>query len=86
MWTIVFTPRTKKDARKLAAAGLKENAMALLDVIREDPFANPPSFEKLRGKLDGLFSRRINIHNRLVYQVLRKDRVIKVLAMWTHYE
>ncbi len=86
MWTIVFTPRAKRDARKLAAAGLKENAIALLDVIREDPFANPPSFEKLRGNLDGLFSRRINIHNRLVYQVLKKERVVKVLAMWTHYE
>ena len=86
MWTIVFTPRAKRDARKLAAAGLKENAIALLDVIREDPFANPPSFEKLRGNLDGLFSRRSNIHNRLVYQVLKKERVVKVLAMWTHYE
>ncbi len=86
MWTIVFTSRAKRDARKLVAAGLKENAITLLDVIRKDPFANPPSFEKLRGKLDGLFSRRINIHNRLVYQVLKKERVVKVLAMWTHYE
>jgi len=86
MWTIVFTPRARRDAKKLGAGGLKEQAQRLLDVIREDPFATPPSFEKLRGDLAGMVSRRINIQHRLVYQVLQEEQVVKVLAMWTHYE
>ena len=86
MWRIVFTPRARRDAKKLAAGGLKEQAQRLLDVIREDPFGTPPSFEKLRGDLLGLHSRRINIQHRLVYQVLKEEKIIKVLTMWTHYD
>ena len=86
MWTVVFTPRARRDAKKLAASGLKEHAQKILAVIREDPLGVPPSFEKLRGDLAGLYSRRINIQHRLVYQVLKDEQIVKVLAMWTHYE
>ena len=86
MWTIVFTPRARRDAKKIAASGLKEHALKILAVIRKDPFHVPPSFEKLRGDLAGLYSRRINIQHRLVYQVLKDEKIVKVLAMWTHYE
>jgi Txe/YoeB family toxin of toxin-antitoxin system len=85
-WTVVFTKQAQKDARKLAAAGLKEKAQALLDVVAVNPFRTPPPYEKLVGDLTGAYSRRINIQHRLVYQVLQEDRVVKVLRMWTHYE
>jgi toxin YoeB len=85
-WRIVFTKQAQKDARKLAAAGLRPAAEALLAVLRSDPFRSPPRFEKLVGDLAGAYSRRINIQHRLVYQVLQSDRVVKVLRMWTHYE
>jgi Txe/YoeB family toxin of toxin-antitoxin system len=85
-WRIVFTKQAQKDARKLAAAGLRSKAERLLRILAADPFGRPPSFEKLVGDLAGAFSRRITIHHRLVYQVLAKERVVKVLRMWTHYE
>jgi Txe/YoeB family toxin of toxin-antitoxin system len=85
-WTIVFSTQARKDARKLAAAGLKPNAEALLDILSENPFQNPPPYEKLIGDLAGTYSRRINIHNRLVYEVFPKKRIVRVLRMWTHYE
>jgi Txe/YoeB family toxin of toxin-antitoxin system len=85
-WRIVYTKQAQKDAKKVAAAGLRDKAQALLDVIGEDPFQSPPVFEKLVGDLAGAYSRRINIQHRLVYQVLKKDRTVKVLRMWTHYE
>lgn len=85
-WTVVFTKQAKRDARKLAASGLKENAKALLDILAVDPFQSPPPFEKLVGDLSGAYSRRINIHNRLVYEVFPRERVVRVLRMWTHYE
>lgn len=85
-WRVVFTEHAQKDARKLAAAGLKENAQSLLSVLSGNPFATPPPYEKLVGDLAGAYSRRINILNRLVYQVLESERVVKVLRMWTHYE
>ena len=86
VWRIVFTPQAAKDAKKLKRSSLKAKAEALLDILRDDPFRSPPPFEKLTGDLTGAFSRRINIHHRLVYQVLRRERIIKVLRMWTHYE
>jgi len=85
-WRLVFTKQARKDAKKVAAAGFRDKAQALLDVLAEDPFKSPPPFEKLVGDLTGAFSRRINIQHRLVYQVLKEDRTVKVLRMWTHYE
>jgi len=86
MWVLCYTHQTKMDAKKLAAAGLKQKALALLDVIRNDPYQNPPPYEKLVGDLSGAYSRRINIQHRLVYQVLEKEKIVKVLRLWTHYE
>ncbi len=86
IWRLVFTKQAQKDARKLAASGLKPKASALLSVLAEDPFKRPPPFEKLVGDLSGAYSRRINIQHRLVYQVLEEDGVVKVLRMWSHYE
>ncbi len=85
-WRLVYTKQAQKDARKVAGAGLKEKAQTLLDVLSEDPYQSPPPFEKLVGDLAGACSRRINIQHRLVYQVLKKERIVKVLRMWTHYE
>ena len=82
----MFTRQARKDARKVAASGLRTNVERLLQVLREDPWRNPPPFEKLIGDLSGAFSRRINIQHRLVYQVLERERVVKVLRMWTRYE
>jgi toxin YoeB len=83
---IVFTKQAQKDAKKLAGAGLKPKAQHLLDILAADPFQNPPPYEKLIGDLAGAYSRRINIQHRLVYQVLKTERVVKVLRLWTHYE
>ena len=85
-WAVVFAKQAVKDARKIAAAGLKPKAQSLLDVLRRDPFQNPPPFEKLVGDLEGAFSRRINIQHRLVYEVFKAERTVRVLRMWTHYE
>ena len=86
MWQIYYTKQARKDAKKLASAGLKEKAKVLLKIIQEDPFQRPPPFEKLVGDLDGAYSRRINIQRRIVYQVLDKQKAVKVLRLWTHYE
>lgn len=85
-WQVVYAKHALKDARKLAAAGLKDKALELLEVLADDPFKNPPPFEKLVGDLEGAYSRRINIQHRLVYEVFKKERVVRVLRMWTHYE
>ncbi len=85
-WTIVYTKQAQKDAEKLAAAGLKGKAIELLEILRENPFQTPPPFEKLVGDLAGAYSRRINIQHRLVYEILEKEKVVKVIRMWTHYE
>lgn len=85
-WTLVYTRHAQKDAKKLAAAGLKGKALALLELLASDPFADPPPFEKLVGDLAGAYSRRINIQHRLVYQVVKSGKIVKVLRMWTHYE
>jgi len=85
-WRLVFTSQAAKDAKKLSRSGLKEKAEALLDILRHDPFRSPPPFEKLVGDLAGAYSRRINIHHRLVYQILQRERIVKVIRMWTHYE
>jgi toxin YoeB len=85
-WTVVFAKQAVKDARRIAATGLKPKAQGLLDVLRQDPFQNPPPFEKLVGDLKGAYSRRINIQHRLVYEVFKAERTVRVLRMWTHYE
>lgn len=85
-WELVYTKHANKDAIKLASAGLKEKAFALLKVLQANPFQNPPPYEKLVGDLNGAYSRRINIQHRLVYQVLDEQKIVKVLRMWTHYE
>ena len=84
-WKIVYSKQALKDAKKLKAAGLKPKAEALLAILASDPLQNPPTFEKLIGDLAGAYSRRINIHNRLVYEIFTKQRTVRVLRMWTHY-
>ena len=85
-WTLAYTKQAQKDAKRLAAAGLKNKTQVLLDVLKQNPFQNPPPYEKLVGDLAGAYSRRINIQHRLVYQVIEGDRLIKIIRMWTHYE
>lgn len=85
-WELVFTRHAQKDAKKLAASGLKDKAQSLLEILKKDPYQNPPPYEKLVGDLSGAYSRRINIQHRLVYQVYEKEHVIKVIRLWTHYE
>jgi len=85
-WRIVYTKQAQRDARKIATAGLRQKAEKLLNVLSQNPFQTPPPYEKLRGDLSGAYSRRINIEHRLVYQVLKEIRTVKVIRMWTHYE
>jgi len=86
IWEIIFTKQAVRDSKKIAESGLKEKTKTLLKILESDPFKNPPPYEKLIGDLQGAFSRRINIQHRLVYEVLKKDRIVRVLRMWTHYE
>ena len=86
MWRIVFTKQAQKDAKKLAAAGLRPKAEKMLEILHENPHQTPPPFEKLLGDLSGAYSRRINIQHRLVYQVIAEEKVAKAIRMWTHYE
>ena len=85
-WELRYTKQAQKDAIKLSASGLKKTAQALLDVIAEDPYQNPPPYEKPVGDLTGAYSRRISIQHRLVYQIYEERHIIKVIRMWTHYE
>ncbi len=85
-WNLAYSKFALKDAKKLSAAGLRDKAQALLDILEIDPFQNPPPDEKLVGDLRGAYSRRINIQHRLVYEVFRKEKTVRVLRMWTHYE
>ena len=85
-WRLVYTKQANRDAKKLNASGLKPKAQQLLSVLANDPYRNPPPFEKLVGDLTGTYSRRINIQHRLVYQILDENRIVKVLRMWSHYE
>jgi Txe/YoeB family toxin of toxin-antitoxin system len=85
-WKLVYGKQAQKDAQKLADAGLKAKAETLLEIIANDPFQNPPPYEKLVGDLAGTYSRRINIQHRLVYEVFEEERTVRVLRLWTHYE
>ena len=84
--SLYYTKQAQKDAKKLASSGLKAKAQALLAILEQNPWKNPPPFEKLVGDLSGAYSRRINIQHRLVYQVLEAEKVVKILRLWTHYE
>ncbi len=86
MRRLVFSKQAAKDAKKLSASGLKTKAQALIEVLTKDPFATPPRYERLVGDLAGMYSRRINIQHRLVYEVFEEGRTVRVLRMWTHYE
>jgi toxin YoeB len=85
-WQVVFAKQAVKDAKKLSESGLKPKAQQILDVLAQDPFQNPPPYEKLVGDLAGAYSRRINIQHRIVYEVFVKKKTVRVLRMWTHYE
>ncbi|MES9857981.1 MAG: Txe/YoeB family addiction module toxin [Sedimenticola sp.] len=85
-WKLLYTKQAQKDAKKVAASGLKKKAQALLAVLSENPYQNPPPYEKLVGDLAGAYSRRINIQHRIVYQVLESEQVVKIIRLWTHYE
>lgn len=85
-WTLRYSKEARKDAERLYRAGLGKKTAVLLDVIAKNPFQNPPPYEKLSGELRGRFSRRINIHHRIVYEVIKKEKIVNVLRMWTHYE
>jgi len=85
-WTLIFTKQAQKDAKKVSSSGLRDNVERLLAIIADNPFQNPPPYEKLLGDLSGAFSRRINIQHRLVYQVLADTKTVKVIWMWTRYE
>ena len=85
-WSIVFTKQAQKDAKKIASSNLRVQTERLVDILKEDPFRNPPPYEKLVGDLAGAYSRRINIQHRLAYQVYAAEQTVKVLRMWTHYQ
>lgn len=85
-WKVVYTKQAQKDAKKLSGSGLKKKAQTILELLAEDPFKTPPSYEKLVGDLSGVYSRRINIQHRIVYQIVQKKKIIKIIRMWTHYE
>ena len=85
-WQLVFTKQAQKDAKKITHSGLKPQAERILEIIKENPFKNPPPYEKLVGDLSGAYSRRVNIQHRLVYEVLDNIKTIKIIRIWTHYE
>ena len=85
-WQLVYTNQSLKDAKKLSRSGLRFKAEYLLNILKENPYQNPPPFEKLMGDLSGAYSRRINIQHHLVYQVLDNYGTVKIIRMWTHYE
>ncbi len=86
IYRLVYTKQAQRDAKKISRVGLKKNVLRLLEILGQNPFQSPPRYEKLLGDLSGAYSRRINIQHRLVYQVLEKEKIVKVLRMWTHYE
>ena len=85
-WNLYFTKQAQKDAKKISSAHLRPKVEALLEIIKKNPFQKNPPFEKIVGDLEGACSRRVNIQHRLVCQVLKKEKAVKVLRMWTHYE
>lgn len=86
MWNVIYSRQSIKDSKKIEQANLKQTVKKLIEVIKNDPFQNPPPYEKLVGDLKGKYSRRINIQHRLVYEVFEKENIVRILRMWTHYE
>ena len=86
IWNLVYSKYALKDAKKIAAAGLKEKTQTLLNILAKDPLQNPPPYEKLAGDLKGVYSRRISIQHRLVYEIFKKEKTVRIIRMWTHYE
>ncbi|MBI4335028.1 MAG: Txe/YoeB family addiction module toxin [Candidatus Omnitrophica bacterium] len=86
MWTLIYTRQAQKDAKKLSAAGLRDKTENILKILESNPFQNPPPFEKLVGDLNGAYSRRVSLQHRIVYQVIKHRKIVKVIRMWTHYE
>ncbi len=85
-WKIIYTKQAQRDSKKLKSAGLKDKAQKVLEIIENNPYQNPPPYEKLVGDLARAYSRRINIKHRIVYQILEEIKTVKVVSMWTHYE
>ena len=85
-WKIIYTKQAQKDAKKISISGLKNKVINLLEILEKNPFQTPPPYEKLIGDLSGAYSRRINIQHRLVYQIIEKDKIIKIVRMCSHYE
>ena len=85
-YKVVYTKNAAKDISNLKAANLSNKAQNLIELIKENPFQNPPPYEKLFGNLSGLYSRRINIQHKLVYEVLEDIKTVKIISMWSHYE
>ena len=85
-WKLIYTKQAQRDAKKLSVAGLRPKAEMLLEILKKNPFQTPPFFEKLVGDLEGVYSRRINIQHRLIYQVIKRYKTVKIIRMWTHYE
>jgi toxin YoeB len=85
-WKLVYTKQAQKDAKKLKSSGLKIKAVAILEILKEDPYQTPPPYEKLVGDLSGAYSRRINIQHRIIYQVIEETKTIKIIRMWSHYK
>lgn len=85
-WELLYTKQALKDARKIAASGLRPKVEELLAILRHNPYENNPPYEKLVGDLKGAYSRRINIQHRLVYQIYKDRKIIKIIRLWTHYE
>lgn len=85
-YQLLYTKQAQKDAKKLTKSGLKNKAEKILELLADQPYKNPPRFEKLVGDLEGAFSRRINVQHRIVYEILEEEKIIKIIRMWTHYE
>ena len=86
MWEVILSKKAQEDLKKLKSIGLFDKTKELVVILRENPFTNPPPYEKLVGNLQGLYSRRINIKHRLVYRVVKESNTVEVLRMWSHYE
>jgi Txe/YoeB family toxin of toxin-antitoxin system len=85
-WKLIYTKAAQKDAEKLSQSGLKDKALKILEILKDGPFKNPPSFEKLVGDLKGAYSRRINFQQRIIYQILKKEKIVKIIRMRMYYE
>lgn len=86
MYKLIYTKQAKKDAKKISGGGLKEQTQALLSILEKNPYQEPPAYKRLIGDLEGAISRRVNIQHRLVYQVLEKEKIVKIIRIWSHYD